>query len=126
MNNSKDDANKKVASLAEAAQRHIGQHGVVIKKTGQRVRHGKILEFEKPKLVLPGLPTPQKSKPGSRLGIVRNNTNTLVKIKFVVEGHVMGEAIMNAQTFEQFIHSCQQELARMKEGPKGPTDVSKG
>jgi hypothetical protein len=68
------------------------------------------------KLVRPG-PTKPGGKSRTALAIQRNSTNTLARIQVVVQGHVMGEAIMNARTLEQFIAACQHHLSRLKEGP---------
>lgn len=70
---------------------------------------------------------PGRAKAGGKnrtaLTVHRNMTNTLARIQIVVQGHIMGEAIMNAQTLEQFIEACQHHLSKLKEGPL-PVDAA--
>lgn len=73
-------------------------------------------------LIIPG-----RAKAGGKnrtaLNIHTNTDRTLARIQIVVQGHVMGEAVMNAQTLEKFIQACQHQLGKLKSGPL-PVDNS--
>ena len=71
-------------------------------------------------LIIPGRAA-AGGKNKTALTVHRNRENTLARIQIVVQGHVMGEAIMNAATLEQFIRACQHHLGKLKAGPL-PTD----